>query len=182
MYINFYLYHYGSVFKFGPEGGRFVIGGQPGEGENPRPPAALADAEEYQTAYFKNTVWCQGARWRYRGFGLCANRTEAWGDPACSCMTSRFDLDDYGRLFVPDVFRFSIGVLDSAGNQITRFGGYGNADSAGAGSAVPTPAIPFGAPNAVAVAGDHVYVADRKNRRIAVVRLTYAAEHFCPIP
>ena len=97
-------------------------------------------------------------------------------------MTSRFDMDEYGRLFVPDVFRFSIGVVDSAGNEIARFGGYGNVDSAGASSAVPVPAIPLGFPNAVAAAGDNVYVADRKNRRIVAVKLTHALEHVCPIP
>jgi len=182
MYLNFYLYHYGSIFKFGSEGGRFFIGGQPTAGDNPRPQGIPAEAKQYRTAYFKIVVWCQGARWRYRGFGLCANRTESWGDPACSCMTSRFDMDDYGRLFVPDVFRFSIGVVDGAGNEIARFGAYGNADSAGPKSAVPSPAIPFGFPNAVAVAGDTVYVADRKNRRIVAVKLTHAAEHVCPIP
>jgi hypothetical protein len=97
-------------------------------------------------------------------------------------MTSRFDMDEYGRLFVPDVFRFSVGVVDAAGNEITRFGAYGNVDSAGSSSAVPTPDIPFGSPNAVAVSGDNVYVADRKNRRVVVMRLRHAAEQTCPIP
>lgn len=182
MYINFYLYHYGSVFKFGPQGGRFWIGDRPTDGDNPRPGDVPADAEEYRTAYFRNVVWCRGALWRYRGFGLCANRTESWGDPACSCLTSRFDMDEHGRLFLPDVFRFSVAVVDSAGNEITRFGAYGNVDSAGPASPIPTPDIPFGSPNAVAVAGDKVYVADRKNRRVAVIGLTHAAERTCPIP
>jgi len=36
-YMNFYLYHYGSVFKFGPEGGRFWTAGVPSkDGKNPR--------------------------------------------------------------------------------------------------------------------------------------------------
>ena len=73
------------------------------------------------------------------------------------------------------------GVVDTRGNEITRFGGYGNVDSGGAGSRVPTPAIPFASPNAVAVAGGKAYIADRKNRRIVVVRLTHAAQASCEV-
>ncbi|MHC4916511.1 MAG: hypothetical protein ACYTGB_13575, partial [Planctomycetota bacterium] len=98
-YINFYLYHYGSVFKFGPEGGRFWIGEKPkADGANPRPEGTPADAVEYREGYLKRAVWCSGAKWRYRGFGINVNRTESWGDPACSCYTSRFCLDEHDRL------------------------------------------------------------------------------------
>ena len=127
-------------------------------------------------------VWCQGEQWRYRGFALCANRSKSWGDPACSCFTSRFELDGYDRLFVPDIFRFQVIVLDTAGNEITRIGSYGNADCGGPGSAIPEPAIPLCSPNAVAPCDDRIYIADRKNRRIVVAELTHQAEASCAVP
>lgn len=179
LYLNNYLYMYGNVFKFGPEGGRFWTAGTPLRGENPRPPDVPAEAAEYRTALLGNVVWATGAKWVYRGFGLAASRTENSGDPTCSCYTSRFGMDEYGRLWVPDVFRFRVTALDAAGNELTRFGKYGNIDSSGPRSAIPEPAIAFASPNAVAAGGGRIYVADRKNRRIAVMTLTYAAERTC---
>jgi sugar lactone lactonase YvrE len=179
MYMNFYLYHIGSVFKFPPAGGRFWIGGKPKPGANPRPADVPATATELRAGYLKTVVWGAGFLWESRGFALNPNRTESWGDPACSCMTSRFCMDEHERLFVPDCFRFSIGVLDTNGNEIMRFGEYGGVDDVGGRGG---PAIPFGWPNAVAVAGDRAYVADRKNRRIVVVRLTRQAEATAAVP
>ncbi len=182
-YINFYLYQYGLVFKFGPEGGKLVIGALPKDksGEAARPAGVPADAKEYRNAYLGQTVWLSGEKWEYRGFGICANRTEGWGDPGCSCMSSRFCIDRHDRLFVPDVFRFSIGVVDTAGNELARIGDYGNVDSAGPKSAVPEPAIPFASPNAVAAGEDRIFVADRKSRRIVVIDLKFAAEEMCEV-
>lgn len=182
LYLNNYLYHYGYVFKFGPQGGRFWTGDKPVAGETPRPEGVPAGAVEYRTGLMKNPVWSVGARWVWQGFGLAANRTESSGDPTCSCYTSRFGMDEYGRLFVPDVFRFCVTALDSAGNEIHRFGRYGNVDSAGPDSLLPEPKVPLTSPNAVAVGRGKVYVADRKSRRIAVVRLTCSVESECPVP
>lgn len=175
-YLNFYLYQYGSIFKFGPEGGTLFNGGKTVNGVNARPAGAPADARELRNGYLSQTVWLSGAKWEYHGFGICANRTENSGDPGCSCMSSRFGIDEYDRIFVPDVFRCSVGVVDSAGNEITRIGAYGNVDSAGPKSAIPEPAIAFVSPTAVAIGEGKAYVADRKSRRIAVINLTYAAE------
>ena len=183
MYLNYYLYHYGSIMKFPPAGGEFWLAGTPAKsGENPRPTSAPAGAREYRTGLLKNVVWEKGALWRYHSFALCSNRTESSGDPTCSCWTGRFAIDESDRLFVPDVFRFSIGVLDANGNELARFGQYGNMDSAGPKSAIPTPAIPFAWPDSVAVGAGKAYVVDRLSRRIAVLKLTCAAEESVPLP
>jgi sugar lactone lactonase YvrE len=174
-YLNFYLYHYGSVFKFSPKGGTFWTAGAPAKGgKNPRPAGAPADAVEYRHGYFRKVVWGSGAEWRYRGFGINVNRTESWGDPACSCYNGRFGIDEHDRLFVPDAFRFTVTVLDTAGNEIARIGTYGNVDA-------PAEKIPLASPNAVASMKDTAYIIDRKNRRIAVVKLKFAAEASCAI-
>ena len=90
-------------------------------------------------------------------------------------------MDGYGRLWVPDVFRFRVTALDSAGNELARIGSYGNVDSAGPGSLVPQPPIPFTFPNAVAVTEDRLYVADRKSGRIVVAKIVYATEETCEV-
>jgi len=179
--INNYFFHYGTVFKFPPEGGRFWAAGRPSAAGNRRPENVPPGATEYRSAYLGQVVWGKEALWGYKGFSLCPNMTENWGDPACSCFSSRFCLDGYDRLLVPDVFRCSVGVLDSAGNEILRFGSYGNVDSAGKGSKIPEPAIPLAFPNAVAAAGGRAYVADRLNLRVAVIKLTHAAEATCRV-
>jgi DNA-binding beta-propeller fold protein YncE len=183
MYLNNYLYLYGCIFKFPPSGGRFWTGGAPAkEGATPRPEGVPAGAAEFRTGLLGYAVWCQGALWNYRGFGLCGNRSESSGDPTCSCFSSRFCLDEHDRLLVPDVFRNRVTVLDGAGNELLRIGSYGNVDSAGARSAIPEPGIPLAFPNAVAAGNNKVYILDRKNRRIAVVRLTNAAEETVALP
>ncbi len=86
--------------------------------------------------------------------------------------------------------RFSVGVLDAGGNEIVRFGRYGNIDeparngvggSPKAASGTPQSGIPFAWPTGVSVAGDRAYVLDRINRRIVVVRLGCRAEESCAV-
>ena len=95
---------------------------------------------------------------------------------------ARFDVDRYGRVFVPDAFGFSIAVLDANANPIARFGGYGNVDSRRPGGRLSEPAIPLGWPHAVAVTGRMAYVADMVNRRLVAVALEAAAEAECVVP
>lgn len=155
---------YGAILKFGPEGGEIV-----------------ADPEGRYSAYCQwqgsGTVSVRGAQW-IRRLGLLPTKHEI----GCYCETTRFDIDPYDRLFVPDIFRFCVRVLDTEGNEVSHFGGYGNMDSRGPGSPVPTPEIPFGWPLSVECANDRVYVADLVNRRVVAVRFEYAAAARCTLP
>jgi len=74
-----------------------------------------------------------------------------------------------------------VGIIDTNGNGIAWFGSYGNQDSGGPASAIPTPQIPLYWPYVVAAGGDAVYVGDRLNRKAVKVRLGYAAEVSCPV-
>ena len=69
-------------------------------------------------------------------------------------------------------------MIDNAGNQILRFGTYGNRDSTGSlpGNLVPTPGIPLAFPNSVDATDDHIYVADMVNLRVLRLRKTFAIE------
>ena len=103
--------------------------------------------------------------------GLVPGKTGDLG-PGCACESTRFDIDPHDRLFVPDLHRFCIRVLDSEGNEITRFGSYGNMDDRS------PDRIAFGWPLTVRVSGDgqRAYVADLVNRRVVAVKLDYAFE------
>ena len=94
----------------------------------------------------------------------------------CACQTPRFDVDDFGRLFIPNALTCSVQVVDNTGNEILRFGSYGNFDSRGPGSAVPAPAIPLAYPTAVKTSFRHIYVADSANRRVVRVDKAFAVE------
>jgi hypothetical protein len=104
----------------------------------------------------------------------------------CTCKEARFDLDLYGRLYIPNVLTYRVTLVDNAGNVICRAGHYGNADSQGpaAESPLKKPAVPLGWPLTVAAAPDHghVYAGDVVNSRIVRIDLTWAAEATCEIP
>jgi hypothetical protein len=103
----------------------------------------------------------------------------------CTCKEARFDLDLYGRLYIPNVLTYRVTMVDNAGNVICTAGHYGNADSQGpaAESPLKTPAVPLGWPLTVGAAPDHghVYAGDVVNSRIVRIDLTWAAEATCEI-
>jgi hypothetical protein len=137
-----------------------------------RPGRAL-DMEGYSSG------WVQGADWLYGGVGFCT-------PGGCVCWNCRFDLDYFGRSFVPEPLTYSVGVLDSNGNVIARVGKYGNVDDGV--PLVPHPDIR----GPRSIGGDEVglfyacyvashtdrrlFIADAGNARIASVKLGYQAE------
>lgn len=158
--INYYPLLYGSIAKFGPAGG--VI-------------KKNADGVECNYA-FGTPVKVAGAEWITPGI----SPTPSWRTPGtpdiCLCESPRFDVDGFGRSFYPDACLFRIGVLDTAGHEISTFGSYGNQDSAGPGSLVPRPDVPLHWPYAVAVGDEAIYVGDRLNCRVLRLAIRYDAE------
>ncbi|MCG3181876.1 MAG: hypothetical protein BIFFINMI_04311 [Phycisphaerae bacterium] len=186
-YYYSYLYHWGSVFKFGPGGGAFY-GQNARQAKDPKygPPKpadslanAPADAVTYRSGYLAWDVKEAGAQWRYAGCGIVPTSDCNWGDPYCICHQSHLAVDEYGRSFVPDVFQFSVMMLDTSGNQVARIGRYGNADSAGPGSTIPDPEIGLAWPAYVSVRGGKLFISDALNRRITVVKFEPSAEATC---
>lgn len=162
---NHYPIMYGSILKFSPKGGAGV--GPEVEGRE----GCLA---------YGAPVGVKDALWQYFGVGPIpaykGGTYKHYVFQGCSCEGMRFDVDDYGRVFAPDVARFRVVVLDTNGNEIGAFGQYGNQDSAGPGSAVSEPKIPFAWPSAVGVSDEAAYVGDLLSRRIVRVRLLHEVE------
>ncbi len=155
---------YGSILKFPPSGGEIVAD-----------PKGKSVADCYGNSV---SVTVKGALWRRRAGFLPGHGHEV----GCLCEATRFDIDGYGRLFVPDPFRFRVEVLDASGNQITHFGSYGNMDSRGPGSPVPEPEIAFGWPLWAVCGNDRVYVTDMTNGRFVAVSFQHAATAECTVP
>jgi hypothetical protein len=170
---------YGSIVKFPPSGGVFSFGGRitppPGAPKARAAPGAQATDCVY-TWKSGRDMPCRvtGAEWVRMG----VSHVEHAG---CTCENIRFDVDEFGRVFYPDLCRFRVGVLDTAGNEVTHFGGYGNADSAGPKSAVPEPAIAFSWLVGVGVTDRYAYMGDTLNRWLLRARLVYAAEETCGV-
>jgi hypothetical protein len=93
------------------------------------------------------------------------------GSYCCVCRSPRFDVDPYGRLFIPCSPTGKIAVSDNAGNTVISFGQYGNTDSRGASG------IPIAWPLSVAASDDYIYVNDCINARMVRVQMIYKVDN-----
>jgi hypothetical protein len=177
----------GSVIKFKPTGGGvYPDDGRKGTWKNgielpipekfgeglPMGGVRTQHGQSLTKTYFEGAVKSYPGLAPFSGYGR---------SDGCVCQTPRFDVDDYGRLYLPNALTCSVSIVDNAGNEILRFGGYGNHDSAGPKSAVPAPAIPLAYPVAAQVSFKHIYVADSANRRVVRVEPRYALEAVCDV-
>ncbi|QDU96139.1 NHL repeat-containing protein [Lignipirellula cremea] len=129
-------------------------------------------------------AWCDDPSWLYGGVGFAGfNPSKAGG--GCACWFARFTLDHFARSFAPEPLHFSVAVVDSAGNLITRIGQYGNEDSAGPDSPAPLPGDGVGLMHACYV-GAHtdrrLFISDVGNGRIVSVKLNYHTDRRLPLP
>jgi len=147
----------GTLIKFKPGAGRFIKA----DG-TPVPLTARPDRPQDLAGF-----WVEGAEWIYPGVG----RTQ-WGMD-CSCWNSRICLDYFARSFAPEYDRFSVAVLDTNGNLITRIGTYGNVDDPGIAL--------FDACYLATFTDRRLFIADAGNARIVSVRLNYHATERVPL-
>ena len=112
-------------------------------------------------------LWQTGLEWAYPGVSEIVPSTGS-----CTCPTNRFALDYFARSFIPEVYRFSVGVVDANGNLILHIGRYGNADDG---------AIHFAFPSFVSVIDGWLFVSDAGNDRIVRVKLGYRTESAVPV-
>jgi hypothetical protein len=161
----------GSVFRYAPGGGKVVgVASGPEVPRTSRPAGDLfRPAPAMQWFVFNNhRLRIEGAAWQFHGFSpVPAQYHGVTHVDRCFCLGGRFDLDQFDRLFVPDVLRHRVTVLDREGNVLTRFGRYGNQDETGDG-------IPLAQPGWLAAASDRLYIGDGRAGRIVRVKLGYA--------
>ena len=134
--------------------------------------------EEGITGAYGYRIWAEGALWAYPGLSsLVPLRT-------CTCPNNRFALDYYARSFIPETYRFSVGVCDTNGNKIVHIGRYGNEDSRGPGSPVSVGGdeIAFAFPCLLTVKDGELYVSDSGNDRMVQVLLDYHVEETLSMP
>jgi hypothetical protein len=150
-----YLRATGTIYKFTPKGGNFQRGPDGWQAE--------------------------GAIARYAG---CSPISGSWNSTGsvCHCTRPRFDVDPYGRLYIPNAFTYRVSVRDNADNEILQFGAYGNFDAQGPKSHESRPEIPLGWPIFAGATDQHVYVGDCLNHRVVRVDKTFAAEETCALP
>ena len=145
---------YGSIVKFGPQGGIIKPGGS----------GALACPGAKGLVPFV----AQGATWVHPGYSPMLSRvSDRRGGPACSCRNGRFDLDEFGRLFVPDAVSGRVEIIDSNANTLGFVGRRGGPDAAG---------VELGWPTVVAASDKALYIADYLRYRVVRVKLGYHAQ------
>ena len=141
-----YLGASGTIYKFGPKGGEFQKG------------APVGALHAYATA--------------------CGPISGQWASTGsvCRCTKPRFDVDPYGRLYIPNGMTFKVTLVDNTDNPILTFGGYGNWDAQGPKSSEPKPEIPLGWPVFAGASDKYVYVGDALNHRVVRADKVFAAE------
>ncbi len=170
---------YGSIVKFPPTGGMIAFGDEnPFKGEPQLDPAAKSVQATSFHGQRLHPVQVTGAEWLKMGISHVDL-------VYCNCENTRFDVDEFGRVWYPDLGRFRVCVLDTNGNEVTHFGGYGNTESYGPASKEPKlaePDIALAWLIGVAATDRFAYMGDSMNRRLLRAKLVYAAEETCPIP
>lgn len=144
----------GTILKFGPKGGkRLAKLNEGGRGGDPL---------GFENVLAKYAGCAPISAWRCAG--------------SCACTKPRFDVDGYGRVFIPNAMSFTVQIVDNAGNEVISFGNYGNYDSQGPASSEPKPEFPLGWPITVGVGAKYIYVGDCLNHRILRADWTHSAE------
>jgi hypothetical protein len=164
-----------TLFKFKANKGKFLSAGES--------PVPLPPSEVPKRSQDMRGMWAESYEWVYGGVGYGGFNGSRVGG-GCACWFTRFKLDYFARSFTPEPMQYSVSVLDSKGNLITRIGKYGNADSAGPKSKEPLGGDEVGLfhPSFVGTHTDHrLFISDIGNERIVSVKLNYYVNKIIPI-
>lgn len=163
-----------TLMKFKPKKGRFISK----KAEIPLQESQIPKRPQEIIGF-----WVEDYEWMYGGVGF-AGFNEKAKNGGCACWYTRFKLDYFARSFAPEPMQYSVAVLDSNGNLITRIGRYGNIDSAGHKSKEPLGGDEVGLfhPCFVGTLTDKkLFISDIGNERIVSVKLGYYKDVILPI-
>ena len=94
----------------------------------------------------------------------------------CCCKSPLFDLDEHGRLYIPDADKESLVILDNAGNEVLRLEKQVEAEAA------KGKKINLAWPRRVVCSRKAIYFTDGINQRIVRIGLSYATEAVRKLP
>lgn len=153
-----YALTYGSIVKFRPSGGQTKL----------LPESSSSDlvASTHNRGFTQFPVQLEGADWVHPGLAQIITRARGNSPVACVCQNARFDLDDYGRLYVPDAIAGRVTVLDANGNAVTRIGKRG----------LSLQAQEFRFPSTLVASDEYLHVQDSLFSKSAQLKIEYAAE------
>ena len=162
-----------TILKLKPQANKVIASSK--RAPVPLPKAETPPAKPMLHNGTLSSAWVQGAEWLFGGVGFAGfNASRAGG--GCACWFSRFTLDYFARSIAPEPTHYSVAIIDSNGNLITRVGRYGNVDSQGAKSLNPLGGDEVGLMHACYVGAhtDHrLFISDVGNGRIVSVKLDY---------
>ena len=99
----------GSILKFPPAGGSVLLGSG---GDVMAGPPDTPYGEQ------RTAAKATGLEWLYFGLSQIPNHV-TWAS-ACWCAVCRFDVDRFGRVFLPDAVRLEFRIIDNSRNEILR--------------------------------------------------------------
>lgn len=105
----------------------------------------------------------KGMLWHYDGMSGVTGHS-------CGCAQARWDLDGFGRSYIPFMQLYSIMIADANGNTIMRLGRWGNVDSSKTGD------IGLIQVRGIAASDRALYIADEGNLRILKATMLYHVE------
>ena len=120
--------------------------------------------------------WVEGAEWLYAGASPIVST-------GCSCFRQHLGLDWYKRVYVPEAYRHSIGILDTNGNLVMHLGRYGNFDDAPGGKNGAKPGgedIRMMMVRFVSATDNYLAYGDW-DEKLVVLKLDYHAEETAPL-
>jgi hypothetical protein len=116
--------------------------------------------------------------WEYFGLSpTLTHRTYPQG-ANCNCNVSRFDVDRYGRIFIPDAFRMSVVVLDNSRNEVVRYNHKDWPLKDDNGKAV----MPLGWPNAIEATDNGIFISDQINDQVVCLALNVEKKALVDVP
>jgi DNA-binding beta-propeller fold protein YncE len=169
----------GTLMKLNPKKSRVLTSSD--RVPLPLPKANYPERPFDLSSGMQGSAWVENAEWLFGGVGFGGKNSGG----GCACWNARFAHDYLARSFAPEIDRYSVAVLDSAGNVITRIGTYGNVDDG------KPLIVEGGPPEPQSIGGDEValfhapylatdtdhrlFIADPGNGRVLSVKLNYHA-------
>lgn len=170
-----YTASYGCLYKFPPTGGGLVWDST---GEKFKAPAPVSGDLIRHPTVVSDTIgspkWkagCENIEWQFIGVSPVPSARVN----ICTCTGIVFDLDRHDRIYVPDMYRMCVHVLDTSGNLLLRVGRYGNYDDS-------LRDIAFARPRIVAPDGEQMCVTDTQNNLTTKLEAIYAVEKTADMP